>query len=388
METVLAATLIVFLLLFGAFTLSEVYIHTQDNLQGSWQEMAERLSAQMHTNLTVVSAQANSTGQLVEFVVRNDGAQRLVDYENWDVFIQYADESSGAYGIWRLPYTRSLATNQVPVLNQNAETLVASLAAGALTWETLAIADPDNPSTEQFFILDAVPASGTLLHAGEPLGIGQAFTQEDVNTGLIVYTHESDSTGDSFTFTVADAAIMGLATNQWGISAIYADWDTRRVETIEPGVWNPGEELALRLEIAPAVAPGTALEVKVVTSNGATAATALVSQEPHSAAITITPRVAMNNPAAVANGGSVVLSGAHLLATGVDVAPSDIVYSVISAPAHGTLSLGSTFTQANIDANQLSYSHDGSGQSDTFTFSVTDGMRTTGTYTFDITISG
>ncbi|MGE4651481.1 MAG: cadherin-like domain-containing protein, partial [Myxococcota bacterium] len=58
------------------------------------------------------------------------------------------------------------------------------------------------------------------------------------------------------------------------------------------------------------------------------------------------------------------------------VCSSDLVltYTVTLLPVSGSLSLGSGFTQSQIDAGSLSYSHDGSEQlSDSFSFSVSDG---------------
>jgi VCBS repeat-containing protein len=53
--------------------------------------------------------------------------------------------------------------------------------------------------------------------------------------------------------------------------------------------------------------------------------------------------------------------------------PQAIVYTVVTAPAHGRLSLGA-FTQADIDERRLTYRHDG-GEStrDEFSFTVDDG---------------
>ncbi len=389
METVLAATLIVFLLLFGAFTLSEAYISTQDTLQAAWQDMADRLADQMQTRLSLVSTQADSTGRVIELTLRNDGTRRLIDYDDWDVFIQYYDSATPEfYDIKRLPYTRTPATNQLPVLTVNTGLDVASLSQAIVTGDMLALTDSDHLTAEQIYRLESTPVNGTLAHSGVSLGAGDTFTQDDINNGLITYSQQSGGAADSFTFTIADPVILGLAANQWSVTAIYTDGDAQMLESFEPGVWNPGEDLVLRMEINPPVAAGTALQATVATGNGSTTASTFVSEEPDTFAIRITPRVDAHTGTAVSNGGLAVLGSAQLQASGDDVQAADLVYSVTAGPSHGTLNLGNTFTQANIDADEVTYTHDGSGQPDEFTFTVTDGTRTTGDYTFTITISG
>jgi hypothetical protein len=70
----------------------------------------------------------------------------------------------------------------------------------------------------------------------------------------------------------------------------------------------------------------------------------------------------------------VVIGNALLQVSDPDLPGDTLTYTVTSAPATETLNLGASFTQAQIDANGLSYLHDGSEvTSDGFTFSVSDG---------------
>ena len=111
-------------------------------------------------------------------------------------------------------------------------------------------------------------------------------------------------------------------------------------------------------------------------------------------AITITPTndppvLAANAGAGVAEGGSVGIGTASLEATDPDLPGDTLTYSVIAAPTAGSLNLGSSFTQAQIDASGLSYSQDGSEvTSDGFTFTVSDGNGgTVGSSVFTLTIT-
>ncbi|NPA67508.1 MAG: hypothetical protein GXO50_02755 [Chlorobi bacterium] len=99
-------------------------------------------------------------------------------------------------------------------------------------------------------------------------------------------------------------------------------------------------------------------------------------------AVNDVPVLVNNNPLNI-NEGDInnIISNALLQVTDVDNTASEIVFTVTALPLHGTLSvsgtvlaLNGTFTQADIDANALTYSHDGSeGTTDSFTFKVSDG---------------
>ena len=111
-------------------------------------------------------------------------------------------------------------------------------------------------------------------------------------------------------------------------------------------------------------------------------------------AITITPTndppvLATNAGIAVAEAGAAGIGSAALEVTDVD-APGDVLtYTVTGGPSAGVLNLGSSFTQAQIDANGLNYSQDGSEVlSDSFTFTVSDGNGgSIGSTVFAITIT-
>ncbi len=90
-----------------------------------------------------------------------------------------------------------------------------------------------------------------------------------------------------------------------------------------------------------------------------------------------------------------VISASMLRTDDLDNTTSELVYTITSATTYGTLrrngvslALGDTFTQADIDANLLTYDHDGSEHfNDAFSFSVDDNQGTTSSATFTIAIS-
>jgi hypothetical protein len=80
-----------------------------------------------------------------------------------------------------------------------------------------------------------------------------------------------------------------------------------------------------------------------------------------------------------------VISGGDLLTTDNDDPPENLIYTVTQLPSDGSLSLGATFTQQQIDAGSLSYTHTGT-DADLFKFVVSDGYDVIGAYTFLITL--
>ncbi len=79
-----------------------------------------------------------------------------------------------------------------------------------------------------------------------------------------------------------------------------------------------------------------------------------------------------------------VITSAMLRADDLDNLSSQLVYTVTNSTSYGTLRLngvainnGGTFTQADLDANRVTYDHDGTEQfADAFTFTIDDGQGT------------
>ena len=104
------------------------------------------------------------------------------------------------------------------------------------------------------------------------------------------------------------------------------------------------------------------------------------------------PVVTTNVGLTVTEGGSGVISQFVLQATDPDNTPDELTFTVSAGPAHGTLlvdgTAATTFTQADINAGNVSYQNDG-GESftDAFAFTVSDGRLATGSATFTIFVT-
>lgn len=64
----------------------------------------------------------------------------------------------------------------------------------------------------------------------------------------------------------------GDGTNQWD-ATIYSNASTLNPEVIEPGIFNPGEEMVITVKVSPPVGAGTTNLAVIATPNGITAST-------------------------------------------------------------------------------------------------------------------
>ncbi|MFO0699341.1 MAG: cadherin-like domain-containing protein, partial [Nitrospira sp.] len=109
------------------------------------------------------------------------------------------------------------------------------------------------------------------------------------------------------------------------------------------------------------------------------------------------PTLAANTGSTVAIGGTDAIATTELQVSDADNASAQLTYTVTVGPVNGQLELTTasgfaitSFTQAQIDAGQVVYVHNGSlTATDSFTFTVTDGAGgNIGATTFGITVTG
>ncbi len=372
MENILAAIILIFILLFGALTLSNAFLSAQDTVQQAWADATDRDQEMQHTAIEPQDVEILNAGSLIEVTLRNSGSLKLMDFDRWDVFVEYYDDAATpVYHVERLAYNPMASNNEwavkgiyldaaqdikesyepgivdpgeemlldlyvSPAVGQTAQVTVATdsgirasligmvnqpptlpvdtgikvAAAGstAFTPDTLQAVDTDNTDDQLTYTVVTPPEQGTLP---------DEFTQAQIDDGKVVYTH-TGTDADSFEFTVSD-----------GINVI---------------------------------GPFTCLIA--------------INQPPQQDVI-----AGLTLPA----DSTEWITRDMLHFTDPDVPPDTLVYTVTQFPSHGALSLGSTFTQQDIDSNRLTYTHIGSSD-DLFKFVVSDGYDVIGSYTFLITL--
>jgi hypothetical protein len=221
--------------------------------------------------------------------------------------------------------------NDVPTLVNNSGLTLNEGATAGIATIALGVTDPDIPVQTLTYSVTTAPAFGQLLRAGAPTA---SFTQADIDSGLLSYVHDgSDTTADSFSFTLSDGAGGILGTTVFNITV------------------NPVDD---------------------------------------------TPPFAVTNTGGlVFQGGTDPILNTELRYDDTEN-PAGVAYSVTTLPANGQLELTSavgtainSFTQADIDAGLVVYVHNGTPTvSDSFTFSVNDGLgNLIGSQVFNINVT-
>lgn len=216
------------------------------------------------------------------------------------------------------PYALSLSINTPPRLISNNVLTLSEQGTASLTNTILRVTDADNLATELLYTVGSLPVNGALLLNGVTATAGATFTQADIDQGnRIQYLHNgSETTSDRFTFSLTDGS-------------------------------------------------GGAIELTTFTINVTP--------------VNDAPIITTNTGLTLSEGAIAALTSSQLQATDPE-GQTPITYSLNSLPTNGglrlgtqTLSLGQTFTQADLANSQVSYIHNGSETTtDSFRFSVVD----------------
>ncbi|MEW5728162.1 MAG: cadherin-like domain-containing protein, partial [Pseudomonadota bacterium] len=248
-------------------------------------------------------------------------------------------------------------SNAAPTIGANTGITLNEGATTTITTTQLSISDTDTAAASRTLTVGTAPANGSLwldsdgngsINGAEAaLGNGGTFTQADIEAGRLKYAHNgSETTSDSFTFTVSDGAGGSIGSTTFNF-------------------------------------------------------TVTAQNDP--------PTVATNTGITLNEGATATIANTHLNEGDPDDSGAGLTYTVTTTVANGTLWVdsdgngavngaesalgnGATFTQADIDASRLKYAHNGSETtSDSFVFSLADGgengaAAVTG-QTFSITVT-
>ncbi|WP_208492247.1 putative Ig domain-containing protein [aff. Roholtiella sp. LEGE 12411] len=112
-----------------------------------------------------------------------------------------------------------LGANVPPVLALNQGLTLNEQATGAIANTQLQVTDVDKSTTQVTYTLTDIPDNGTLLRNNLTLAINDTFTQADIDSNLLNYTHNgSETTSDNFSFTVADGAGGAVSNTTFNIT--------------------------------------------------------------------------------------------------------------------------------------------------------------------------
>lgn len=160
---------------------------------------------------------------------------------------------------------------------------------------------------------------------------------------------------------------------QWTSAGIFLN-DTP--EQYERDILNPSERLRLLIQLEQGMARGSIALIHLSLNNGVSVQTQVRRNQ--------LAVLDLNQTLSVTENTSTVIDHTHLSASDPDGDADAIRFSVVSPPNHGTLNLNE-FSQADLQAGRLSYSATSIG-SDSFSFELSDGYETSGTFVFTIDI--
>ncbi|MBF2026024.1 MAG: tandem-95 repeat protein [Oscillatoriales cyanobacterium C42_A2020_001] len=329
----------------------------------------------------------------------------------------------------RSSYSLGVSINNLPILVTNSGLTVSEQGSVSIGSSVLSALDPDNTVAQITYSLDSVPANGTLLVNGAAAIAGTTFSQVDLNDGSrIQYIHNgSETTRDRFIFTVSDGAGGTINASTFSISVTPVN-DPPVLATNLGLTVSEGEESSIAptlLQITDPDSPPESLTYSVTSlpANGTlllsgTAVTSFTQADvtsgnlryrqngsetltdrfiftisdgliptplgPNTFSINVLPVndppiVATNAGLTLSEGATAFISPTRLQATDPE-GQSPVTYILDALPTNGvlrrgteTLSLGQTFTQADITSNQISYIHnDTETTTDSFQFTVVD----------------
>jgi Cadherin-like/Bacterial Ig domain len=183
-------------------------------------------------NPTVIYTSAQSTGVLSFTPVTNMSGTATI-------LVSVRDDGGTANG-GQNTFSRTFTVTvtpvpHIPVLIHNTGFTVPVNGTGVVSYLTLEVADQLDPALMTYTVVTA-PTAGTLFRNSVALAATNTFTQDDINAGLLIYTHTSGIAGtDSFAVTVLNSEGRTLPLITFPITITGAPAGTIPVVTLPGG---------------------------------------------------------------------------------------------------------------------------------------------------------
>lgn len=138
---------------------------------------------------------------------------------DWTLTIEVINNfgEGGMLDAWSFEICGNLSPNG-PVLVNNETLEVPVASSNPIQFNLLLSEDVDNGPEEVTYTIVEAPTKGRLLRYGNPLVVGQRFTQQQIFNSAITYQHDgTEEESDAFTFTVSDGTGGWLGTPVYNI---------------------------------------------------------------------------------------------------------------------------------------------------------------------------
>ena len=361
----------------------------------------------------------------------------IANYHGSDVFTYEVSDGNGGTAQATATITINPVNDSPTVATNTGATFDEGSIGNIITKAMLNEGDPDDSGAGLIYTLTGDVGNGTLRLNGTVLNTNDTFTQADIDAGIVTYDHDgSNTTGDSFDFSLADGGENGSipATGTFSINVTAVDDDAPvQVNNTGSTVAEGGSDTLITAELlfTDSEQPATSVTYTVtgglangqleLTAGPGVAVTSFTQDDINnnrvvyvhdgsnttSDSITFTvddgqgnsltgqsfnltvtavddtaPTQVNNTGSTVAEGGTDTISNTELRYDDSEQPASSVLYTITAGPANGQFELTTnagvavtSFTQAQIDANQVVYVHDGSNTtSDSISFTVDDGQ--------------
>ncbi len=114
----------------------------------------------------------------------HDGSETSADSFTYEIDNGYFSTGSNTFNFIIDP------VNDVPVLATQMDLDVNEGGSSSITNANLEATDDDHLASEIDFVINSLPAYGSISLSGTPLAVSGVFTQQDINDGLITYEHD------------------------------------------------------------------------------------------------------------------------------------------------------------------------------------------------------
>ncbi len=377
MENVLAAVVIIFLLLFGGMTMSSAYISAQQTIITAAQVVTHRANDIAGTDINAASLRVIDSGSVIEITIRNDGDLKLADFDKWDLFTEYYDSATTpVYHAGRLPYDSTGA-----VINAWSLDGIYLDAANKIaeSYETNIL----NPGEAVVLRVRVTPAIGVGQSAAVTIATQNGVTTATTgkrNTPPLLVRSDGLRVAKNGSAPLTSATLQSIDIENSADELVYQITTAPEQGTLTPSGFTQAQIDSGDVYYTHTGSGDDSFEFTVTDGIDVIGT--------YSYAITINQPLARENNAGLtlpANSTAVITSEL-LSVTDADDPPNKLIYTITQFPANGTLSLGSTFSQADINNTLLTYTHSGT-EADLFKFVVTDGYDVIGADSFIITLT-
>lgn len=376
MENTITGVVFFFLFLFAVLHTAGTVFESENTLNEARLEQEYILDLQRNSELTPIGTSFSPDGTTLTAVYRNSGQVRFYDFSEWDVIVQYSDNADPAnkYIEW-LPYVEG-----IPVTNEwGIENIYKDY--------EMSITEVYEPS-----ILNSSEEIAIQMRLIPPPGQGKLVNiQISTTTGNQIVAQSTRNTPPELV--MLNAVSVTSRTN--------IDIDTSHLQVID------AESPAVGLQYTVVTEPlqgnlnlgrtftqadiDKGLLTYSHTGNGDDSFEFVVSDDAdeigaYSMSIHATnaaPVLVANATITVTTSSTIEITNSVLRVKDVDNTPPELIYTLVAHPTQGVLSLGPSFTQADIDSGYLTYTHTGTTH-DNFSVVITDGTDTIGPFVFNM----